>query len=456
MSEKMIERQRAKLGLPPFGTSTLPGVHAAAHMAPIAGNPSQHSLNPLQRERMQREAAVVVMANEDERMQRFLNLLAASSSHPSRENATDQSRPQLGREGPTVPISLSRRILHRQGVGYLDEAVAAIASASADRFLATVLQQAAACRDRRLKGEELARQKEGRERRIHRKRRRKESRARKLRNESIAKRRRDANMTAIEAAENLQTAGSAAFGGPPGVAAGTASGSGTPKGKNKKNNKKGTTGAGGFSQNGMAGLLKDGAKVGDNGSVLGSLPIEDASDDSLDDEDAYYDSYYGSDDGSDLDGGDRNDESDQEDDDDEDETRFTLLLRDIARPLDAWGVTLVGKVGLGAVKTEDAPGKQESGDGEDDNSDVVASGDQTTPQESGDGTAEEKDTENAPLLSGADGSTLTPPTKKGATSKKTPSPSASQGAPSSSNEKNSPDAKRALSTTKAPVSDLPK
>jgi hypothetical protein len=46
--------------------------------------------------------------------------------------------------------------LQKQGVGYLDDTVAAVVSASADRFLATVLHQAAACRDQRLKGAELA------------------------------------------------------------------------------------------------------------------------------------------------------------------------------------------------------------------------------------------------------------------------------------------------------------
>ena len=49
-------------------------------------------------------------------------------------------------------------MLQRQGVGYLYETVASVVSASADRFLATVLQQSIACRDQRLKGAAMTRE----------------------------------------------------------------------------------------------------------------------------------------------------------------------------------------------------------------------------------------------------------------------------------------------------------
>ena len=53
---------------------------------------------------------------------------------------------------PTTPQNLSRRLLHKSSVGYLDDSVPLLTSALSDRFLATVLVQAMACRDRRIEG----------------------------------------------------------------------------------------------------------------------------------------------------------------------------------------------------------------------------------------------------------------------------------------------------------------
>jgi hypothetical protein len=96
-----------------------------------------------------RQAAAQAMRSEDAQMSRFLRLL---------QETRDDGQPGEAVFGPTVPTALSRREMHRQGVGFADTAVAAVVSASADRFLASVLQQSIPCRDQRLKGMEVARQ----------------------------------------------------------------------------------------------------------------------------------------------------------------------------------------------------------------------------------------------------------------------------------------------------------
>jgi len=130
-------------------------------------------------------AAAAALWSDDEQLQHFLHLLTASSDSISSSSSSSSSSmddtvaqsdtphpPQTtttpkqplfpthdekyqSRRLPTVPTALSRRMLHKQGAGYLDTAVAFIASAAADRFLATVLHQAIVCRDRRIQGEDI-------------------------------------------------------------------------------------------------------------------------------------------------------------------------------------------------------------------------------------------------------------------------------------------------------------
>jgi hypothetical protein len=88
---------------------------------------------------------------QDQRLHAFLTLLLQNN-----QEVTTRTK-------PTVHPSLTRRILHRQGVGYTDPLVGTIISIASDRFLATILSQALVCRDRRIKGDELKR-KEQRER----------------------------------------------------------------------------------------------------------------------------------------------------------------------------------------------------------------------------------------------------------------------------------------------------
>ena len=289
MSERMVELQRARLGLPPpTSTSTAHSVQSP----PLRQPSSSAARSPALQRQSSQQLAAATLQNEDEKLQRFLRRLQ-----------------QQRDGGPTVPTSLARRMLHRQGVGYLDETVAMLTAAAADRFLATVLQQAAVCRDRRVAGQELSKEESARRRKHvalyqqdsdYRKRRKLERTSQKL----------QANATAVAAAKELSHRASAA----------------DNKGNSakKKNIKK-----------------SEPVEEETNGTKTVEEAIGDdefLDEDSLDEEEHYYDDYYG--------------EFPDEEDEDETEEDLTLLLRDIERPLEAWHFKLTGKVGLGAVPME--------------------------------------------------------------------------------------------------------
>jgi hypothetical protein len=202
----------------------------------------------------------------------------------------------------TVPSALSRRMLQRQGVGYLDDSVASIVSATADRFLATVLQQAVACRDQRLTGAEMAREADG-QRRKHILQHQADADDRRRRKLARQEARKTSNLEAVAAAERLKAAGMA----PNATTANALTSPAKSRSKKKK---------------------KDQEKSDDERSF-----------DSLEEEEEYYKDYYG---------GINNDDSDDE----EDENQDMLTLRDLERPLEAWDVHLTGKVGLGVVVGE--------------------------------------------------------------------------------------------------------
>ena len=74
----------------------------------------------------------------------------------------------------TVPIALSRRLLHRQGINYSRNShVDTVVSIAGEQFLASILQRATICREQRLEGEVILRR-ERRERRRQRRDRREE------------------------------------------------------------------------------------------------------------------------------------------------------------------------------------------------------------------------------------------------------------------------------------------
>jgi hypothetical protein len=188
---------------------------------------------------------------------------------------------------PTTPHNLSRRILHKSSVGYLDESVPLLTSAISDRFMATVLIQAMVCRDRRIEGYKATLR----------------QRKRRLRH-----RRRVLQERALRMAGNDE----------------------------------------GDDNNGK--LMK---KIKMKGGEDYEKMVED-----VDAEEEYYDSYFGKgednngeEDGRDNKGGEGYNSEDDEDDDvsdDEliDESHYDLKLRDLVRPLSAWGFDLTGKMGF--------------------------------------------------------------------------------------------------------------
>lgn len=265
------------------------------------------------------QAAVSALQTEDTQMQRFFSRMQKRDD--AQQLIVDSS------SGPTVPTALSRRMLHRQGVGYLDDTVAAIASAAADRFLATVLHQSVACRDQRLIGAEKAKEAK-RHRKRHMEQYEVDADDRRRRKEAIEKQREKANNAAIAAADALKKGGSAA-------SKKDADGSTTKTKKKKKTAPGDTT-----------------TKVnGNKKSAALARPDRDddeASFDSVDEEEMFYQNYYG-------DPG-ESDESDEEDD--------TLRLIDLRRPLEAWDFHITGKLGLDSAEADSDV--EESDDGGDD------------------------------------------------------------------------------------------
>lgn len=310
MSERMIELQRAKLGLPPAGSSPSAALHTVPR-SPGKGN--------LQRPQATRavlptpeEAAAAQVLSEDTQIQRFIHRLQKRDDlHPMADSSS----------GPTVPAALSRRMLQRQGVGYLDDTVAAAISASADRFLATVLQQAVACRDQRLKGSEMAAE-AVRHRKRHIQHYKADSDDRRRRRVEQEEAREKVHLRTIATAESLKKGGSA---------------SKMTDDKKKKKKKK-----------------EDEDEPATNGEIHHPVanPLEEEDDesyDSIDEEEEYYQENVG-----DLQVSQKLD--DEEDDD-------TLLLKDIVRPLEAWDFHIIGKEGLEA---QDDESTVDDGDAEDD------------------------------------------------------------------------------------------
>jgi hypothetical protein len=321
----MIELQRARLlgakggnnGGTPVATPTQNGSQSNRIVMP---GQSPGTLPAAQAHQTPQQSAAAAVRLEDMQMQRFFHRL----------QARDDARPDAS-SGPTVPTALSRRILQKQGVGYLDDTVAAVVSASADRFLATVLHQAAACRDQRLKGAELA-QEAARHRKRHMQHYEADSDDRQRRKEEKEKKREKGNLAAVEAAEVLTKSGK------------TPAKEGEPTASKSKKKKK---------------VVVD--DNGTNGNKRKSHPEEDDDDsyDSVDEEEDYYRNYYGDDN--------VNDGKDDEDEDDD-----TLILRDIARPLEAWDFHLTGKEGMyhrpDASEDED---EAAISDEDDDNDDIM-------------------------------------------------------------------------------------
>ena len=214
---------------------------------------------------------------------------------------------------PTTPSNLSRRILHRSGVGYLDESVPLVLSSMADRFLATVLVQGMACRESRIEGYD-ALLRDRRRRRQHRGRVLRERRERERRFQNEVKERRMRAEDAVAESDELA--------------------------RQMNQNKKGaaTSGAG----------TPAVFRLTDEDMDAAREYKSEARD--CDAEEDYYHVAVGLDDDASL----ADDDIDGESDDDNeglravdyDPTLRDLKLRDIVRPLRAWGFDLTGKLGF--------------------------------------------------------------------------------------------------------------
>ena len=345
MSERMIELHRARLLAAGKGSKTGTAGASSGMPTQVPNGSQQQSLSIQTLSQTPQQLAVATMRNEDLQLRRFLQRL---------QHERDDSQPGEAASGPTVPTALSRRMLHRQGAGYYDGTVAAITSAAADRFLATILQQAAACRDQRLKGAELARQ-SARKRKRHRRQYQESVDDRRRRKVEKAAYREEVNLAAIAAAEALQQKSTSNKPGLPDTNKADDGGATTtttspPKSKKKK-------------------------KAADTPILNGykkrpsDLSDDEASYDSIDEEEEYYEQYYGN-----NDDGDDNDSSDDGDkDEDEDET---MILRDILRPLEAWDYHMNGKLeidGTTEQDDDDATSSEDttSEDDEDNNADDI-------------------------------------------------------------------------------------
>lgn len=310
----MIELQRARLLAAGKGSKTGQSAHYPNGSPPgAAPSHSTHSYLPItpQPQQTPHEAATAAMHTEDRQMDRFIQRL-----HLQR----DDSRPGDASTGPTVPTALSRRMLQRQGIGFLDSTVAAVASAAADRFLATVLQQAVACRDQRLKGADLDRV-AAMQRQRHKRQYREDADDRRRRKQEQEDKRTKYNLAVIAAADALKQKNTDAAAKSAALAAASDKDGDADASKAKKRKK--TTAD--------TSTMVNGRRRG-----IDSLSDDELSYDSVDEEEKYYRRYYNDT------GDDENEiQSDNEVDDDE-----TMILRDLARPLEAWDFDVSGKEGM--------------------------------------------------------------------------------------------------------------
>ena len=338
MSERMIELQRARLLAAGKGSRNHAAAAANGSAAAAAGASSAASAasasTPTVRQTPQ-QAAAAAMLTEDQLLDRFIQRLHHRDD--SRADAASAS---------TVPTALSRRILNKQGVGYLDGTVAAVVSAAADRFLATVLQQTMACRNERLKGAELLRGAE-RTRQRHWEQYEADVEYRRKRKLEIQEKQTQICHNAIKAAESLKKFP------PANSASATAAEAETTPSKKKKKKSDDTSASGAAGANGSRLKLPKDGEDDDEASV-----------NSLDEEEAYHRDYFGDVASS----GKRNNDNDEDDDDEDD----MVILRDLARPLEAWDFHVTGKYGMLPAIDRTVDSEDESDEEEDDEADAGA------------------------------------------------------------------------------------
>jgi hypothetical protein len=305
MSERMIELQRARLlavkgsksGASQItSTQQIPQTTSSAR-SEVSGRPASAAKGT-----STQQLAAASALSDDADMSLFFEML---------QKHRDDNRADV-LSGPTVPTALSRRILQREGVGYLDSTVAVLASAMADRFLATLIHQSVVCRDHRLKGCEFARETE-KYRRRHQRLHRDSVQNRWKRKLANQQKREMSNLAIVQVAENVKAKGSLSK-------ESSKDGDVTIKSKKKKK----ATSAG-DQQLGVSNTNSN-AQTRENDS-------DDAlSFDSIDEEEDYYGRYYS-----------ETRITDSGTDDEEDEM---IILRDFERSLEAWNFSVAGKSGV--------------------------------------------------------------------------------------------------------------
>lgn len=219
---------------------------------------------------------------------------------------------------PTVPPSFTRRILHQQGVGYVDPLVPKLISTCGDKFIATILSQALICKDRRIDGEIMKKKYERERKRMNQRRQREDmekDRRRKKKEDALKEFVHDKKKVLSEESKSILK-------------------SFTDEKKKKTKFTFDMIGEEGGIQNVDDDDIHDDVRQEEdyyNSTVQeNDSPLDQLSDPKLDVNKQYLE-----------------DESDQEDEDeDEDDQVYTLQLVDIYRPLQAWGFSLAGKMGL--------------------------------------------------------------------------------------------------------------
>jgi hypothetical protein len=300
-------------------------------------------------------SATAIMDEHDAKLHTFLYLLSEESQrhHSSNINSTQKKQTTAtaiaatGGGRTTVPAPLTRRILNRQGVNFIDETVGSIVSLAADKFLAIVLSQSVACRDHRVEGEEVRNRQKRLQEKIDRKRKRKTMQAAQKKQAKEALK--QAKESLVQANHLLSQASAGTTGNIDTTAISDllpAAASIAAKPKTKKEMVSTLQHALTTAHSNLINMEKKLTKKTDSQNMKNAplpnstgqpskLSPSTSSDDDNDDEDEWMEE--------EEDKGQSDDEDDEEEDD---EKRYVLQLCDIVRPLESWGVHLNGRIGL--------------------------------------------------------------------------------------------------------------
>lgn len=282
------------------------------------------------------------LLEEDDKILAFLNRLNETSGATATvdQQTDDQDAPEANTDmaaainsSTTVPAALTRRVLNRQGVGYIPGShVDTMVSLAADHFLASVLQQAIICQRRRLEGEAMIK-KDRNERREEKVKRRNEK-------ITVAKARRDdwrqRQKTAEQVLKNLEA--------PPASAPGSASVGSTSKSKkklkkgDKDKDKKDAGSVASNKKSKKSSSKREKAIAAAIASVTGDAPEEEVDKDEEKKGDDFLDSEW-------LEWGDGSvleelSDLEEESDDDDDEG---VKIQDVVRSVQPFGIELPGK-----------------------------------------------------------------------------------------------------------------